>query len=226
MSEVADEEEKLLGSTTTTVLNTLPRRELFPRYQKSIAILKDLILLALAIPTLITLFRQAVHHIHPSDPRHSEYKPGEALPGCNCGNSVAQALQLNCKYDTLAAAWLPPHCIDAELTALFDRSGDGPNGTWTYWADQKHTKEIPVEDLGALADEPEGGTFYSTHRWHLVHCFFYWRKAIRSKTIGVTLEERYDTESHAVHCSRMMDADSSRGSVSGVALNSNRWDAM
>lgn len=107
-----------------------------------------------------------------------------------------------------------------------DRSGDGPNGTWTYWADRNHTKEIAVEDLGALVDEPEGGPFYSTHRWHLVHCFFYWRKAIRSKTLGITLQQQYGTESHAKHCSKMMDADASRGALSGVALNSNRWDAM
>ncbi len=220
-----EEEEMLLGGNISKSPRSA-RTKHFSRYQNSIVVLKDLLLLTLAIPALVTLCQQAFHHVSSKSPQPSQYSPGDPLPGCNCGKSVAQALQLNCKYDTLAAAWLPPHCRDEELTAVFDRSGDGPNGTWTYWTDQNHTKEIAVEDLGALADEPEGGIFYSTHRWHLVHCFFYWRKAIRAKTLGITLEQRYDTESHAIHCSKMMDADPSKGALSGVALNSNRWDAM
>lgn len=49
--------------------------------------------------------------------------------GCYCGTSSAEAKSMGCKYDSLAAAWLPEHCRDDELTAEFDHSGDGPNGT-------------------------------------------------------------------------------------------------
>lgn len=127
-------------------------------------------------------------------------------------------MKLGCKYDALAAAWLPPHCIDDDFTALFERSGDGPNGTWTYWSDRAHSKEV------AVADDPRNGRFYATYRWHIVHCFFYWRKAVRSQALGITLEDRYNTETHAIHCSKMIDANHTIGAVSGVALNSNRWD--
>lgn len=202
------------------------KRTLF-RYKKCILILKDLLLVALAIPTIVAFFNQTTTQHRPIAATYQiqQQSPG-ALPGCNCGKSVQQALQLNCKYDTLAAAWLPPHCRDDELTAIFDRSGDGPNGSWTYWQDSKHTKEFAIQDLGALADLPQGGAFYTIHRWHLVHCFFYWRKTIRANRLGVTLEQRYNTESHVTHCAKMMDNDGKRGAVSGVALNSNRWDAM
>ncbi|KAH8203021.1 hypothetical protein TruAng_002855 [Truncatella angustata] len=193
-------------------------------YRDSMFVLKDIVLLVLAIPTLFNLFELVLQDRQ----NHIRQKPQStpSLPGCNCGNSVAQALQLNCRYDTLAAAWLPDHCRDDELTELFNHSGDGPNGSWTYWADFEHTQELSVGQLGALADLPEGGVFYMTHRWHLVHCMFYWRKQIRSKTIGITLEPRYDTESHVQHCYKMFGEDGTRGAMSGVALNSNRWDAM
>lgn len=194
------------------------------RYNKAMVLIKDILLLILAIPTMVTLFQQ----VPQSWQSHNQQQPQATtpLPGCNCGTSVAQALQLNCKYDTLAAAWLPDHCRDDELTDLFDRSGDGPNGTWTYWADFNHTQVLSVDQVGALADLPEGGSFYMTHRWHLVHCMFYWRKHIRSRMVGLTLEPRYDTESHVQHCFKMFGEDGKRGAMSGVALNSNRWDAV
>lgn len=221
-----EEEEGLLDSHSR--LRAFPRQRkahrLFSKYTKLTIVLKDIILLALAIPTLITLGQQAAHRVHSVAMQRNNNGGVPPLPGCNCGTSVAQAKKLGCRYDMLAAAWLPPHCIDEELTALFERSGDGPNGTWTYWSDLAHTKEIPAESIPALADDPAHGRFYATARWHITHCTFYWRKAIRSKALGITLEDRYNTEKHAIHCGKMIDADPTIGAVSGVALNSNRWD--
>ena len=149
------------------------------------------------------------------------YSPAGALPGCNCGASIKQALELHCQYDTLASAWLPPHCRDPELTAQFDKAGDGPNGTWTYWQDREKTKEISVQAISALADTPDT-VFYNEHRWHVVHCQFYWRKAVRALRLGTTVEPRYSSERHAIHCAQMMDLDGSQYmTATRVALNSN-----
>lgn len=95
--------------------------------------------------------------------------------------------------------------------------------TWTYWADLSHKTEISVETISTLAEQPGGGAFYATHRWHLVHCLFYRRKSMRAASSGVRVEGRYNTEKHVIHCTKMLDAYSSRGSSSVVALNSNRF---
>lgn len=47
------------------------------------------------------------------------------LQGCDCGNSVAEAISRRCKFDALSMAWLPEHCRDDELTAEFDTTGKG-----------------------------------------------------------------------------------------------------
>lgn len=62
-------------------------------------------------------------------PFFNDHQLSPAHRGCYCGTSSTEAKSMGCKYDSLAAAWLPEHCRDDELTAEFDRSGDGPNGT-------------------------------------------------------------------------------------------------
>ncbi|KAJ8126791.1 hypothetical protein O1611_g6848 [Lasiodiplodia mahajangana] len=137
---------------------------------------------------------------------------------CYCGNSIAEAHALGCEYDTLASAWLPQHCIDKELTAEFDRSGDGPNGTWQYWADYSHERELTLDQLAALAEVP-GAIYYTSSQWHVVHCIFYWRKQMRLPRTGVTLEPRYNHEGHAKHCG-MIFRYPNLGSQAGVVLDS------
>lgn len=56
----------------------------------------------------------------------------ETEHGCYCGNSTMEAKSMGCKYDSLAAAWLPEHCRDDELTAEFELSGPGENGTVSH----------------------------------------------------------------------------------------------
>jgi hypothetical protein len=50
---------------------------------------------------------------------------GQWIEGCDCGESVAEAISLGCKFDALSMAWLPEHCRDDELTAEFDMTGKG-----------------------------------------------------------------------------------------------------
>ncbi|KAL3961292.1 hypothetical protein ACCO45_002815 [Purpureocillium lilacinum] len=109
----------------------------------------------------------------------------ESTPSpCDCGDS------------------LPPHCTDPELKAEWDKAGDGPNGRWQYWADANHTRELSMEEVSLLADTP-GEYFYTTPRWHLMHCFYYWRKQHRASFTGVTIEGRYKSERHVKHCGDM-----------------------
>jgi hypothetical protein len=97
---------------------------------------------------------------------------------------------MGCKNDSLAAAWLPEHCRDDELTEEFDHSGDGPSGTvgsntfsllhinslhgaqWLYWKDTRHTIPITPEEIRWVDDTP-GARFHMDYSWHEVHCLFY-----------------------------------------------------
>ncbi|KAI8626502.1 hypothetical protein F5Y19DRAFT_488049 [Xylariaceae sp. FL1651] len=150
--------------------------------------LKDVVLFSLAVPGLAALLSpslSALSHCHSANgtvalPMLTAIKPTTPLGTCNCGNSVASARAAGCIFDILAAAWLPPHCIDADLTAEFEASGDEPDGSWKYWLDRNHTQEIDVLELGDHADDPDF-RFYNNPEWHTVHCLFYWRKQQRAR---------------------------------------------
>ncbi|POR31341.1 Uncharacterized protein TPAR_08443 [Tolypocladium paradoxum] len=135
------------------------------------------------------------------DPYHPEtLEPGRNI--CDCGSTIAEALARNCSYDTMATAWLPPYCRDDELTAEFDRSGPGPNGAWSYFADKDGKIPLNKTEVSVLGET--GGTFWASRDWHVVHCLFYWQKYWRMRDTGVVMEARFDKLSHVKHCSRLI----------------------
>ena len=132
--------------------------------------------------------------------RPSTY-PSPTYDLCSCGSSTHEAASLNCVYDTMAAAWLPPHCRDPELTSLFDHSGPGDGGSWHYYADKNGTTRISAHQISLLADKPKGeNVFWATREWHLAHCLFYWQKLVRMRDTGAVMERRFDGWAHAKHC--------------------------
>ncbi|CAK43888.1 hypothetical protein M747DRAFT_356016 [Aspergillus niger ATCC 13496] len=82
---------------------------------------------------------------------HPEALPHE-LNVCDCGTTIQEALSLNCIYDSLSAAWLPPYCRDDELTAQFERAGPGPNGTWNFFYDENGTIPISKAEIATLGE--------------------------------------------------------------------------
>ena len=56
--------------------------------------------------------------------------------------------------------------------------------------------------------------------WHVVHCIFYWRKQIRARHTGVTVEPRYNSEGHTHHCGAVFRERGDPGVMAGVALKS------
>ncbi|KUJ10864.1 uncharacterized protein LY89DRAFT_557517, partial [Mollisia scopiformis] len=117
---------------------------------------------------------------------------------CWCGTSDAEAIAMGCKYDHLAVDWLPPHCIDEELTAEFDRAGPGPLGAWDYYADRNGTVRLSdtIIDQYAMA----ATNYYTTVEWHMAHCIYVWRKQFRTKFTGKIVEPWNDKEEHIMHC--------------------------
>jgi hypothetical protein len=136
---------------------------------------------------------------------------------CDCGASIAEALTLDCKYDTMAAAWLPPACRDDELSAEFDRNGPGPGGQWYYWKDPNRKHELTITELSMLADT--GEPFFTEWSWHVAHCTYYWRKQDRGKAY-IDSSARYG---HIVHCEEVILGDQEATIMSGIGLNTTSY---
>lgn len=117
---------------------------------------------------------------------------------CNCGDSIVDAKSLQCEFDPIASAWLPPACRDDELIQEFNSAGPGPNASWVYYSDPNKTTTYTYEEVAALADENR--VFWTTLRWHIVHCSYNWRKQFRRSVTGVKLEGRFNTIDHLAHC--------------------------
>jgi len=118
---------------------------------------------------------------------------------CSCGGTtVAEALSRGCVFTPLALGWLPPQCLDMELSDDFDKQGPLPGGEWPYWAELNGTTRLTREEMGLLAEV--GGFFYTTQEWHVMHCMYTWRKHYRSKFTGVTVERRSNGIDHIHHC--------------------------
>lgn len=128
-----------------------------------------------------------------------------AMPPCNCGTSIAEALTLDCKYDSLSTSWLPPHCRDDGLTNLFEKSGPGPNGEWNYYASNRNTSRIfTLEELAQLAEKPDSERVaWATVEWHNSHCFFTLLKQARGK-VKMQYTGFPSATAHAEHCAMNM----------------------
>jgi len=177
-----------------------------PKIASALRIMKYSLVALLSVWGFISIFMTMLRQV----PVFNGYPFSPARHGCYCGTSSTEAKSMGCKYDSLAAAWLPERCRDDELTAEFDRSGDGPNGTWLYWRDTHHTIPITPEEIQYLGDTP-GARFHMDYSWHEVHCLFYWRKEHRFRFNGKILDPRSDSEEHIKHCGAVWDRKATYG---------------
>lgn len=193
--------------TEGSTVSETPGRRVFTRIPLQITTFVCLgALIALYYLLFILISSQPPHN----EPYHeipfpNPYYPHTLKPGrnwCDCGKSLKEARSRNCTFDTLATAWLPPHCRDDDLTAAFDRAGPGPNGTWSYFADSLGEVQLQHSEIGALAEKNK--TFWASKRWHVAHCLFYWQKYTRMRSTGVIMEERFDNLDHVQHCTGLI----------------------
>ena len=165
------------------------------RHPLPLLVLLWTVVVSLAVLGLISLYRFAL--TGPTSPEEID---------CNCGSSIAEALSKDCKYDAMATSWLPPACRDDELAAEFDRAGPGPNGEWTYYADQDGNSTYTLNEVALLAErEGDGRAFWTTYEWHVAHCLFYWRKESRARMSGgAFVELSFTGEYHVDHCTEVL----------------------
>lgn len=122
---------------------------------------------------------------------------------CWCGNTVADAVSLGCRYDDIAGDWLPAKCIDNDLLVEFSLAGPGPGGGWQYYKDREGEEEIHMSNMSDYTIS--FGSYFGTRRWHASHCLYTWRKQFRSFRLGNSIVEPYDdTEEHVIHCTEII----------------------
>ena len=158
--------------------------------------LAQLLIVILAIIGVLSLFRgnwwdrDLVSSIDSHDPKDV----------CYCGKTIAEAKARGCRYDSIAIQWLPPACRDDELNDEFERAG--PHGQWEYFSDEAKTRKYSVEEIAEMANT--GGYFWATHRWHVLHCTYTWRKLFRQRFTGAVIEDHSDTMGHIDHCEQLI----------------------
>jgi len=124
----------------------------------------------------------------------------ELPPVCGCGSSIPEAIFRGCKFDSLASAWLPEVCRNDELTAKFEQSGPGPNGTWTWFGDRSGEAVLSLEDVAWRA--AYDGDYWVTHGYQTMRCFMLWERESEVWTSGSQMENRaFD---HIEHCEHDM----------------------
>lgn len=126
---------------------------------------------------------------HPAHPPHAQ--PDDVV--ATCGSSVEEAQALNCTWDLLASSWLPPACIDQELTDEFREQGP-----WRFFEHKNRTGELFEPELPYRVGP--GMEYYSTLRWHKVHCGYQWRKMHRAMMKGMKIEGHLNSYAHTEHC--------------------------
>jgi hypothetical protein len=114
----------------------------------------------------------------------------------SCGNSTTEARAFGCQFDLLSAAWLPEECQDRELTEEFRAAGP-----WKYFADSLGRVELREEELSERTGGENG--YWTSRRWHTVHCAFQWRKMHRSIERGARMEDALRDYTHTMHCGEM-----------------------
>ena len=180
MSEKADFNNHQSLPGNEKVLIRTPRQ---PRKLESYSsVISKLAIIGLALYGLVCLSHATFNRVK-----------GIATPIiCNCGSSISEAKSKNCKFDSLATAWLPPTCRDDELTAEFERSGPLAGGAWPYYKDLRKTHLLSVEELANMADNESGDrTYYTTTEWFVARCLFYWRKMERAERLGTRIERSF-----------------------------------
>lgn len=133
------------------------------------------------------------HFEHPGNYDHSPSSKSKDDTIATCGNTIEEAKALNCTWDLLAMAWLPPACIDKALADEFRTQGP-----WRYFADPDGIEELFEEELQYRVGK--GHEFYTSLKYHRTHCSYQWRKMHRAMQMGTKIENKLADYHHTMHC--------------------------
>ncbi|KAF2790620.1 hypothetical protein K505DRAFT_188372, partial [Melanomma pulvis-pyrius CBS 109.77] len=147
----------------------------------------------------------------------------------SCGHSPHQAIERGCKFDIMSAVWIPQPCYNEtfakEVAAMHHanitnldfsprRAVSMTNFTWHSDESLSPESYIPLENLEQFFiekfDKGERLIAYSIENFHVAHCLYMFRAALRSMervAAGekhVYVHEEAMGRPHANHCQNVM----------------------
>lgn len=117
-----------------------------------------------------------------------------------CGNSSAEALSRDCRFDMVSFSWLPPACLTAEDVA--DEAEFMAVQPWRWFVETEdiHRKEI----FEAEVRKGEFNVIFTSWEWHVTHCVFLWKKMHRALLSGGEVDTYMRNYGHTTHCGDML----------------------
>jgi hypothetical protein len=137
------DDNECLGSETDITSTPKERSKLY-RYSVSFA---QIILISFSLWGFYSLGKSAI------------LSKAQKPVSCSCGGTtIAEAVARGCVFTPLGLGWLPPQCLDMELSDDFDKQGPLLGGEWPYWSDLNGTTRMTREEM-SLLPETEGAFF-------------------------------------------------------------------
>jgi hypothetical protein len=146
------------------------------------------------VPTRTNLNYQVLTEdkkIYPSGPL-SWSQHFETLP---CGKTPEEARARGCEFDMLVTAWLPPRCIDRDLTQEFMDLGKWQFYTKLHGGEEDKFGTYDPDFMGSV-----NHTIWTTRSWHTTHCLFMFKKMGRALVNGWTVDAEAVSMPHTEHC--------------------------
>ncbi|KAJ8123414.1 hypothetical protein ONZ43_g634 [Nemania bipapillata] len=126
----------------------------------------------------------------------------------SCGDTLEEAQALECRFDQLVKAWLPPSCPSYGLEEYLDggyASSNISGEQWPYWKDKDKARPMSIEELGLIAsNDGPGAEYWTTAREHMTHCAWMLIRMAYTFTSGERTDFLVSNFPHAKHCALFM----------------------
>lgn len=120
-------------------------------------------------------------------------------PIFTCGETLEEAHQRGCIFDSLTLTWLHPKCTLHGHQEFLESSG---NETWKFWQDNQGLVEYAsYESLSLL---PHGTMYHVTQGEHLNHCMWNVLRVHDALVNGKRLDAVTSQYHHSKHCLSML----------------------
>lgn len=110
-----------------------------------------------------------------------------------CGNSIAEAKQLGCRYDIMLNDWVPTECWDDQSIGEYM-----DDESWGAYRDDKLTELVPtIEEMSEME------FYWTSQKDHINHCAMLWRKQFNALYYeSPTFDEVIADPMHTEHCTQ------------------------
>lgn len=123
--------------------------------------------------------------------KHLDHPTGREFGGC--GDSVASARALGCRFEPMSWQWIPQACYYAELIESFKETTE-----WRFYRDYKLEPADELDNAEILAGDHE--LVYTLDKYHVVHCAYQWMKLHQAWVNKKPIDDSAISLGHSNHC--------------------------